>query len=80
MYCYAQIGISLPHYSGAQQNMGARVPMNQLVPGDLVFRGLPVSHHVGMYAGGGVAIHSPHTGAVVSYQSISYWDFAVRLQ
>lgn len=79
MYCYAQIGISLPHYSGAQQNCGVRVPMNQLVPGDLVFRGVPVSYHVGMYAGGGVVIHSPHTGAVVSYESVSGWDFAVRI-
>ena len=79
MYCYAQIGISLPHYSGAQQNMGVRVPMNALIPGDLVFRGMPVSYHVGMYAGGGVVIHSPHTGAVVSYESVLGWDFAVRL-
>lgn len=79
MYCYAQIGISLPHYSGSQQNMGVRVPMSALIPGDLVFRGMPVSYHVGMYAGGGVVIHSPHTGAVVSYQSVSGWDFAVRL-
>jgi peptidoglycan DL-endopeptidase CwlO len=78
MYVYAQIGISLPHYSGAQQQMGTPVPMNALQPGDLVFRGYP-AYHVGMYVGSGTVIHSPHTGAVVSYESVSGWDSAVRL-
>jgi peptidoglycan DL-endopeptidase CwlO len=78
MYVYAQVGISLPHYSGAQQQMGTPVPMNALLPGDLVFRGYP-AYHVGMYVGGGMVIHSPHTGAVVSYQSVGGWDSAVRL-
>ncbi len=78
MYVYAQIGISLPHYSGAQQQMGTPVPMNALLPGDLVFRGYP-AYHVGIYVGSGMVIHSPHTGAVVSYESVSGWDSAVRL-
>jgi cell wall-associated NlpC family hydrolase len=78
MYVYAQIGISLPHYSGAQQQMGTPVPMDALLPGDLVFRGYP-AYHVGIYVGSGMVIHSPHTGAVVSYQSVSGWDSAVRL-
>ncbi len=78
MYCYAQIGISLPHYSGSMQQMGTPVSMSALLPGDLVFRGNP-AYHVGIYVGGGTCIHSPHTGAVVSYQSVSYWTSAVRL-
>ena len=78
MYVYAQIGISLPHYSGAQQQLGTPVAMNALLPGDLVFRGFP-AYHVGIYVGSGMVIHSPHTGAVVSYQSVSGWTSAVRL-
>jgi cell wall-associated NlpC family hydrolase len=78
MYCYAQIGISMPHYSGYQQNMGKPVAMNALIPGDLVFKGYPVSYHVGMYAGGGTVIHAPHTGAVVSFTSVIGWQYAVR--
>ena len=78
MYVYAQIGISLPHYSGSQQQMGRPVSMSALLPGDLVFRGYP-AYHVGIYVGGGTVIHSPHTGAVVSYQSVSSWTSAVRL-
>jgi len=78
MYVYAQIGMSLPHYSGSQQQMGTPVSMGSLQPGDLVFRGNP-AYHVGIYVGGGSVIHSPHTGAVVSYQSVSGWTSAVRL-
>jgi cell wall-associated NlpC family hydrolase len=79
MYSYAQIGITLPHYSGYQQNMGKPVAMNALIAGDLVFKGYPVSYHVGMYAGGGQVIHAPHTGAVVSFTSLIGWQYAVRL-
>jgi cell wall-associated NlpC family hydrolase len=79
MYCYAQIGIQLPHYSGYQQNMGVPVPMNALIPGDLVFMGYPVSYHVALYAGGGQVIEAPHTGDVVKYWPVSGFEFAVRL-
>lgn len=76
-YVYRQAGITLPRTSMTQQQIGRRVSMNALLPGDLVFRGYP-AYHVGIYVGNGQAIHSPHTGAVVSYQSISYWTSAVR--
>jgi cell wall-associated NlpC family hydrolase len=79
MYCYAQIGIQLPHYSGYQQNMGVPVPMNALRPGDLVFMGYPVSYHVALYAGGGQVIEAPHTGDVVKYWPVSAFEYAVRL-
>ncbi len=72
MYCYAQIGIGLPHAATAQQQMSTPVPINALLPGDLVFFGGPgASYHVGIYAGGGSMIHAPHTGDVVRYGSIS---------
>ena len=70
MYVYAQIGISLPHYSGAQQQMGTPVPMNALLPGDLVFRGYP-AYHVGMYVGGGEFVQAPHTGTDVQVTPLS---------
>ena len=79
MYCYAQIGIQLPHYSGFQQNMGTPVAMNALIPGDLVFVGYPVSHHVALYAGNGTVIEAPHTGDVVKFSSVARFEYAVRL-
>ncbi|NLE21699.1 MAG: hypothetical protein GX624_02785 [Actinobacteria bacterium] len=72
MYCYAQIGISLSHGATDQQRASKPVPLSALLPGDLVFFGnASYSHHVGIYVGGGQMIHAPHTGAVVSYGSIS---------
>jgi cell wall-associated NlpC family hydrolase len=71
MYVYAQVGVSLPHYTGAQWSAGVPVSRSDLQPGDLVFfYGLG---HVGIYIGGGQFIHAPHTGTVVQVSSLSGW-------
>jgi cell wall-associated NlpC family hydrolase len=67
MYVYAQLGISLPHYTVAQWN--ATQPIGAPAPGDLVFfNGLG---HVGIYIGGGKFVDAPHTGSVVRIDSMS---------
>jgi len=67
MYVYAQLGISLPHYTVAQWN--ATEPISSPAPGDLVFfNGLG---HVGIYIGGGRFVDAPHTGSVVRIDSIA---------
>ncbi len=63
-YVYRSVGISLPRTSRDQQNVGTRIALNQVQPGDLVFRGSP-AYHVGIYIGGGQYIHAPQTGDVV---------------
>jgi cell wall-associated NlpC family hydrolase len=75
MFVYAQVGVSLPHSSRAQIGCGQRVSRSNLEPGDLVFFGSPI-HHVGMYIGGGRMIHAPHTGDVVSIDSIDRGNYA----
>jgi cell wall-associated NlpC family hydrolase len=71
MYVYAQMGVSLPHSSYAQYGAGVPVSYGDLQAGDLVFfDGLG---HVGIYVGGGMFIHSPHTGDVVKVSSLSGW-------
>jgi cell wall-associated NlpC family hydrolase len=71
MYCYAQVGVSLPHGATLQQQMSTPVPLHALQPGDLVFFGnASYSYHVGIFVSGSTMIHAPHTGAVVSYGSI----------
>lgn len=70
MWCYAQIGIALPHSSRAQINVGERVSRENLKPGDLVFFGRSTIHHVGIYIGGGNFVHSPNTGDVVRVTSL----------
>jgi peptidoglycan DL-endopeptidase CwlO len=63
-YVYRQVGVSIPRVSRDQINAGERVSRKDLAPGDLVFFGSPI-HHVGMYIGGGMMIHSPNSGSVV---------------
>jgi cell wall-associated NlpC family hydrolase len=75
MWCYRQIGISLPHSSRAQINVGQRVSRSNLQAGDLVFFGSPI-HHVGMYIGGGMMIEAPYTGARVRIAGAFRSDYA----
>ena len=70
-FVYAHFGIALPHYSGAQFDLGRRVPRAGLRPGDLLF--FDDLGHVGMYIGHGLFIHAPHTGARVSIMPLAGW-------
>ena len=70
LYAYAQVGISLGHYTGSQWTAGTSVGYDDLIPGDLVFFGADLGH-MGMYIGGGQMIHAPHTGDVVKISDIS---------
>lgn len=66
---FAKYGVSLPHSSRAQANMGTSISASELQPGDLVFyaKGGTVNH-VALYIGGGQVIHasSPKTGIKIS--------------
>lgn len=65
MWAYAQVGIDLPHYSGAQFSSTTHISMADIQPGDLLFYGPGGSDHVAMYVGGGSMIEAPYTGANV---------------
>jgi cell wall-associated NlpC family hydrolase len=69
MWAYQQVGISLPHYTGAQWNMGEHISRSQLEPGDLVFFFSDISH-VGLYVGDGMMLDAPSTGQVVQIQPL----------
>jgi cell wall-associated NlpC family hydrolase len=62
VWAFAQVGISLPHYSGAIYNMTARISAGQLQPGDFVFWGGGGSEHVALYMGGNQLIHAFGSG------------------
>ena len=68
-FAYRAAGVSLPHSSRMQSQMGQAVPRDQLQPGDLVFFYSPVSH-VGIYIGNGQMVHAPTSGDVVKVSSI----------
>jgi peptidoglycan DL-endopeptidase CwlO len=69
MYAYAAAGISLPHSSLAQSQLGVPVARADLQPGDLVFFYKPVSH-VGIYIGNGQMVHAPVPGEDVLVTSV----------
>jgi peptidoglycan DL-endopeptidase CwlO len=69
-WVYAHVGVSLPHSSYAQFNLGRRVSLGRLRPGDLLFfygRG-----HVGIYIGHGSYIDAPQSGEVVHIKSVAH--------
>ena len=65
MWAYQQVGISLPHYSGAQYNATTHIALADIAPGDLLFYGPGGSDHVAMYIGGGEMVEAPYTGSTV---------------
>jgi peptidoglycan DL-endopeptidase CwlO len=69
MMAWRQAGISLPHSSAAQYNVGRRISASELQPGDLIFYYSPISH-VSIYIGGGQRISATHTGDYVRVQSL----------
>jgi cell wall-associated NlpC family hydrolase len=70
-WAYGQVGISLPHYSGAQYDDTTHIPLGDIAPGDILFYGPGGSEHEAMYIGGGMMVEAPYTGA-------SVWDTPMR--
>jgi cell wall-associated NlpC family hydrolase len=75
---FQALGTNLPRTAAEQYNATARVPPDQLQPGDLVFFAntyMPGISHVGIYIGGGKQINAPTEGQTVSIQPVfeGYW-------
>jgi len=74
-WVYAHVGVSLPHSSYAQFNVGRRVSLRSLRPGDLLF--FDGVGHVGIYIGHGRFVHAPHTGTVVQVTPLSRYGGSI---
>ena len=75
---YKAAGVTLTRTTYTQVTEGKPVTVDALQPGDLVFTagsdGTAANPgHVGMYMGSGLIINAPHTGAVVSIESLASW-------
>jgi NlpC/P60 family len=74
---YSQAGIGLSRVSADQYAFaGTPVSIAHLLPGDLVFFATAswdpgAVHHVGMYAGRGLMVDAPHTGAFVRVEPVT---------
>ncbi len=72
-YVFGQLGYTLNRISADQIHNGIPVSKSELQPGDLLLfkrSGASRIHHVGIYVGDGMMIHSPQTGDVIKYTSI----------
>ena len=65
-YVYAQIGVTLPHSSSAQRDVGTPVSEAEAQPGDLIWS----PGHIAIYAGDGMQIEAPVPGQTVHESSI----------
>ena len=79
-WVYREVGIDLPRTAQEQFDATARVPRDQLQPGDLVFFAgtYPSSDwltHVGIYVGNGQMVNAPTDGDVVRTMSVfgGFW-------
>ena len=66
-YSWSQVGVKIPRSSSDQINAMAPRTLQQMLPGDIIWR----PGHVGMYLGFGDAmVHSPQTGKSVEVRKI----------
>jgi cell wall-associated NlpC family hydrolase len=68
-YAFQAAGMSLPHSSRMQSQMGTPVSRAEARAGDLVAFYSPVSH-IGIYLGNGQMVHAPTSGDVVKIASV----------
>jgi cell wall-associated NlpC family hydrolase len=75
MWAWAQAGVSLPHSAAAQYSSLPRVPLDQVVPGDIIYYG-NFGPHVAIYVGSGTIVHARHPGpgGQVQYSSMYGYD------
>ncbi len=80
MWAYAQLGISLPHFTGDMWNAGVHVSRAQLQPGDLIFFFADLGH-MGIYMGNGFMLDAPTFGIPVGIHPVMWgnYDGAVRI-
>lgn len=74
-YAFAAAGVALPRTARDQWLAGSHPAGADAQPGDLLFWASTAGdastiHHVAIYLGGGYMLAAPHTGTVVSVQSV----------
>lgn len=77
---FRSLGIELPRTSYEQFRMGVGLPLNQLLPGDLVFFSTngPGASHVGIYLGEKKFISATRSKVEIQSLENPYWQKAYR--
>jgi cell wall-associated NlpC family hydrolase len=77
------LGMKLPRRAAEMSQVGERVKMSELKPGDLVFFNTMrrTISHVGIYIGDNKFVHSPSTGSTIRVDELDdggYWEKRFR--
>lgn len=76
-WVFAQFGVSLPHYSGAQMSVGTAVgSIAEAAPGDIIVN----TQHAAIYIGNGMVINAlnPAQGTQVTSLAVFLGGYAIR--
>lgn len=76
-WVFAQFGVSLPHYSGAQMSVGTAVgSIAEAAPGDIIVN----NQHAAIYIGNGMVINAlnPAQGTQVTSLAVFSGGYAIR--
>lgn len=76
-WVFAQFGVSLPHYSGAQMSIGTAVgSIAEAAPGDIIVN----TQHAAIYIGNGMVINAlnPAQGTQVTSLAVFSGGYAIR--
>ena len=76
-WVFAQFGVSLPHYSGAQMSVGTAVgSIAEAAPGDIIVN----AQHAAIYIGNGMVINAlnPAQGTQVTSLAVFSGGYAIR--
>ena len=76
-WVFAQFGVSLPHYSGAQMSVGTAVgSIAEATPGDIIVN----TQHAAIYIGNGMVINAlnPAQGTQVTSLAVFSGGYAIR--
>ena len=82
MTAFSKIGIDLPRTSESQSNVGTRVSLDDLQPGDVLFWGAPgIAFHDAVYIGDGQYVAAENTRVGVVLYTLAFYrpDFARRI-
>ncbi len=82
-YCYSLMGVNINRVSYDQALNGVAVPVEQMLPGDIICFNSSVGSsyigHTGIYVGNGYFIHSPRTGYSVEILPLDSTSYGQRI-
>ena len=82
-YCYSLMGINVNRVSSDQALNGVEVPVDQMLPGDILCFASAIGSdyigHTGIYVGNGYFIHSPRTGYNVEIVALDATSYCKRI-